>query len=91
MESKFYDELFHYLREKSYMHGSTKDQKRNIRRYSSKCYLEDDHVWVKLNNSKPKIMVRDQDKHRILRACHSDAVSGGHFGRDKTCTKVSER
>ena len=28
---------------------------------------------------------------KILEACHSDGLGGGHFGRDKTFFKVSER
>ena len=30
-------------------------------------------------------------KTQVLEGCHSSELGGGHFGRDKTLTKVSER
>src|SRR5262249_52291649 len=32
-----------------------------------------------------------EEKDRIIRECHVSAVGGSHFGRDKTCDKVTER
>lgn len=28
---------------------------------------------------------------QVLEGCHSDKLGGGHFGRDKTAKKISER
>ena len=30
-------------------------------------------------------------KTQVLKGCHSSELGGGHFGRDKTLAKVSER
>ncbi len=30
-------------------------------------------------------------KQAVIEGCHSDAFGGGHFGRDKTYFKVTER
>ena len=37
------------------------------------------------------MVVQEKDIKRILEACHSDSLSGGHFGRDKTYQKIAER
>ena len=35
--------------------------------------------------------VTESQKRQVLEGCHSDELGGGHFGRDKTLAKVSER
>ena len=37
-----------------------------------------------------QVVVESQKRH-VLEGCHSDELGGGHFGRDKTLSKVSER
>ena len=36
-------------------------------------------------------VVTESQKRQVLEGCHSDELGGGHFGRDKTLAKVSER
>ena len=36
-------------------------------------------------------VVLQNQKDQILEACHASAAGGGHFGRDKTLGKVTER
>ena len=33
----------------------------------------------------------EHQKKLVLQGCHANSVGGGHFGRDKTFSKVSER
>ena len=37
-----------------------------------------------------QVVVVDQ-KVQVLEGCHSSELGGGHFGRDKTLAKVTER
>ena len=36
-------------------------------------------------------VVTESEKHKVLEGCHSAELGGGHFGRDKTLVKISER
>lgn len=36
-------------------------------------------------------VVKKSEKIRIIQCCHDLGLGGGHFGRDKTLAKVSER
>jgi hypothetical protein len=38
-------------------------------------------------SSLQRVLVTDRERQRVLEACHS-GVDGGHFGRDKTLSKV---
>ena len=36
-------------------------------------------------------MVKACQKMKVLEECHASVLGGGHFGRDKTLAKISER
>ena len=43
------------------------------------------------NNVLPIKVVTESHKKQVLEGCHSAKLGGGHFGRDKTLQKISER
>ena len=36
-------------------------------------------------------VIKESQKQDVLQGCHADELGGGHFGRDETLAKVSER
>ena len=62
------------------------DQKSKFRQQVKPYHVEDGVVKHGKNEVLTKNRVED-----ILRAFHDSPVSGGHFGRDKTLSKLAER
>lgn len=91
-----YDQLVQYLRTAklgvagSYPEWFTTNQKRGLRQ-QAECFQEKDGVLFRRSASSSKflrVVISRNEKERLMNACHS-GVDGGHFGRDKTMSKVS--
>lgn len=93
MEDSKYKEIWKYLKYGEYPEGATKEAKRDIRRRGELFYLENEELYYKpkRGTDMPKKVVSSINKERIIQACHDNPVSGGHFGRDKTLNKISQK
>ena len=74
-----------------YPSGFTVNQKRRLRQQAAS-FTQTDGVLFYLpggQGRKPlrRVVVSQAEKARVIHACH-DGVDGGHFGRDKTLSKV---
>lgn len=92
-ESQLYQQVFDYL-SGDYPEGSTKDQKRVIRKKSMNFRLVDGALYFvgkdgKNEHGPRRWIANEEEQRRIIASCHSDKLAG-HFGRDKTRDKVSE-
>ena len=66
-----YDELYDYVARQQYPDGFSKDQKRVLRRKASKYKVEQGLLFYCCKNQHYKQVIRtEQDKQRILEACH---------------------
>ena len=64
------------------------NQKRALRQQAG-CFEEKNGILFHRSRDGPKrLVICESEKARLLQACH-DGVDGGHFGRDKTLSKVS--
>ena len=70
----------------------TKNERDSLRRRAKQFFVEDGLLYRKGTKKNQNLLViRDSQKQQILEGCHSNKLGGGHFGRDKTLSKVSER
>ena len=88
-----YGLILQYLRNKgeagSYPDSFTANQKRGLRQ-QARSFEEKNGIlyYCSVVNPKPRrVVVSKAEKQRLIKACH-DGIDGGHFGRDKTTSKV---
>ena len=94
MEDTKYNEMWNYLKYGKYPEGADKGKKRDIRKKCEPFLLENDELYHKPKSgtgNMAKKVVLSTEKERIIQACHDNVVSGGHFGRDKTFSKISQK
>ena len=106
MENSEYETIVNYLTRGEYPAGISKEQKRAIRRKvaersanatNSNKFVAKDGVLYYVDNrpdglgARERRVIRMEEKMRILRDCHEAEIGGGHFKRDKTYGKISER
>ena len=90
-----YQDLVSYLRSVRYPPGFTANQKRGLRQQAA-IFEEKDgllfHSSVDSAIGKKhlrRVIVATTEKNRLIHACH-DGIDGGHYGRDKTLSKVRQ-
>ena len=90
-----YQDLVSYLRSVRYPPGFTANQKRGLRQQAA-IFEEKDgvlfHSSVDSATGKKhlrRVIVATTEKNRLIHACH-DGIDGGHYGRDKTLSKVRQ-
>ena len=76
-----------------YPAGSTANEKRAIRQQADMFVLKERLLYNRATDavgeiSLKRVIANEMDKAKIIFACH-DGVDGCHYGRDKTCAKVS--
>lgn len=66
----------------------TANDKRGLRQQAA-TFEEKDGILYHSSQGKSlrRVIVDQAEKTRLIRACH-DGIDGGHFGRDKTMSKV---
>ncbi len=80
--------IYNYLSRNDYPVGISKDEKRKMRSKARSYFVED--AQLKYGKQR-RLVVQDSEKNRILEAYHCNINGGGHFGRNKTFLKLSER
>ena len=88
MERNDYNGSDNYIAQHKYPPNASKDEKRKVRSKAAPFEAVDGQLMYR---KKRRLVVQEMDKIRLLKACHSDMNGGGHFGRDKTFFKLSER
>lgn len=93
MEDNSYNEIWNYLKYGKYPEGANKGKKRDIWKKSEPFIVQEEALYhkPKCGTNMPKKVVMSKDKERIIQACHDNPLSGGHFGRDKTFNKISQK
>ena len=91
-----YQQLLEYLRGSRigsavYPSGFSANDKRGLRQQAATFEEKDGVLFHSSQGPKGKslgrVIVDPAEKTRLIRACH-DGIDGGHFGRDKTLSKV---
>ena len=84
-----YDEVFLYLSDKKY--SCSDDSRKRVIRSKAAGFITADGVLItrEKNSIAPRRWIRDlETRMQILKSCHH-GLEGGHFGRDKTRSKIS--
>ena len=98
MNEERYLQLVEYLRsarrgEASYPTRFTANEKRGLRQQAASFKERDGVLFYRSDDAHSSLLRRvvpaQSEQERLIRACH-DGVDGGHFGRDKTLSKVRE-
>jgi hypothetical protein len=76
MEESVYNALLKYAIDKEYQEGLTENEKRKIRRQAKQFVAKDNLLYFTNSDGETRRVVRETEKHRILRACHSDSTAG---------------
>ena len=90
-EPMSYDEVFLYVSDKKY--SCSDDSRKRAIRSKAAGFITADGVLITLekNSIEPRRWIRDlETRMQILKSCHH-GLEGGHFGRDKTRSKISAR
>lgn len=99
MTEERYQQLIRYLRGSksgtpTYPAGFSTSQKRGLRQQAATFEEQDGVLYhrsshkVTGNRKLLRVVLGEGEKKRLLHAFH-DGLDGGHFGRDKTLSKVS--
>ena len=106
MDNSQYEIIYNYVTRGEYPAQSSKEQKRSIRRMVQsrnaddglhKKFITKDGVLYFVDKKsdglglRERRVVRLEESTSIIRACHEAEIGGGHFKRDKTFVKISER
>ena len=92
MNDEEYNNLIDLIVRGLYPQGMDKIRKDGLRRKSKRFLVKDGLLFYydKKRNTGLLVVLTSQ-KTMILEGCHSAILGGGHFGRDKTLEKLSER
>ena len=106
MDNSQYEIIYNYVTRGEYPAQSSKEQKRSIRRMVQsrnaddglhKKFITKDGVLYFVDKKsdglglRERRVVRLEESTSIIRECHEAEIGGGHFKRDKTFGKISER
>ncbi|KAL5471089.1 hypothetical protein EMCRGX_G029165 [Ephydatia muelleri] len=91
MEQREYDMLLAFCCDCKYPPECSKNEKDCIRRKAKNFIVKEGLLFYRDKDNKEYRVVTESEKHKVLEGCHSAELGGGHFGRDKTLVKISER
>ena len=95
MDDTFYSEILSLYtaseyKYPAYIYNTPLNQRPDVKskfRQSVKPYKVEDGIVM---HGKEQVLTK-RNLHDVLKACHDNPVFGGHFGRDKTYKKISQR
>ncbi len=72
-----------------YPESFSKNERRGLRQQAQSFQEKDGSLFYSLAGGTKlcRVVVSKSEKERLLKACHG-GIDGGHFGRDKTASKV---
>ncbi|KAL8585146.1 hypothetical protein ACOMHN_013161 [Nucella lapillus] len=98
MDDQKYRKVVHFLsstekKYPEYMYSMSDERKRsvvksNFRQFAASYKLKS---AVLVHSKTEKEVIQKSRVNAILQACHDNPTTGGHFGRDKTMLKITER
>eukprot|EP00731_Ephydatia_muelleri_P031300 Em0022g814a len=91
MEQSEYDTLLAFCCDCKYPPECSKNEKDCIRRRAKNFIVKEGLLFHRDKHNKEYRVVTKKEKMKVLDGCHSAELGGGHFGRDKTLLKISER
>ncbi|KAL5487243.1 hypothetical protein EMCRGX_G019822 [Ephydatia muelleri] len=91
MEQSEYDTLLAFCCDCKYPPECSKNEKDCIRRRAKNFIVKEGLFFYRDQHNKEYRVVTKKEKMKVLDGCHSAELGGGHFGRDKTLLKISER
>ncbi|KAL5500398.1 hypothetical protein EMCRGX_G011953 [Ephydatia muelleri] len=91
MEQSEYDTLLAFCCDCKYPPECSKNEKDCIRRRAKNFIVKEGLLFYRDKHNKEYRVVTKKEKMKVLDGCHSAELGGGHFGRDKTLLKISER
>eukprot|EP00731_Ephydatia_muelleri_P007552 Em0003g1800a len=92
MEQSEYDTLLAFCCDCKYPPECSKNEKDCIRRRAKNFLVKEGLLFYRDKHNKEYRVVTKKEKMKVLDGCHSAELGGaGHFGRDKTLLKISER
>eukprot|EP00731_Ephydatia_muelleri_P005433 Em0002g1609a len=91
MEQSEYDTLLAFCCDCKYPPECSKNEKDYIRRRAKNFIVKEGLLFYRDKHNKEYRVVTKKEKMKVLDGCHSAELGGGHFGRDKTLLKISER
>ncbi|KAL5477394.1 hypothetical protein EMCRGX_G024189 [Ephydatia muelleri] len=91
MEQSEYDTLLAFFCDCKYPPECSKNEKDCIRRRAKNFIVKEGLLFYRDKHNKEYRVVTKKEKMKVLDGCHSAELGGGHFGRDKTLLKISER
>ena len=78
MDESAYSTLFKYAENTEYTENLTESEKRKLRKQAN--YVSKDNLLYYVSaKGETRRVVRKTEKHRILRACHSDSTAGKYI------------
>jgi N-glycosylase/DNA lyase len=79
MDESAYSTLLKYVENTEYNENLTESEKRKIRKQAKHYVSKDNLLYYVSAKGETRRVVREAEKHRILRACHSDSTAGKYI------------
>ena len=79
MNESAYSTLLKYVENTEYTENLTESEKRKLRKQAKQYVSKDKLLYYVSANGETRRVVRETEKHRILRACHSDSTAGKYI------------
>lgn len=79
MDESAYSTLLKYVENTEYTENLTESEKRKLRKQAKHYVSKDNLLYYVSAKGENRRVVRETEKHRILRACHSDSTAGKYI------------
>ena len=79
MDESAHSTLLKYVEYTEYTENLTESEKRKLRKQAKHYVSKDNLLYYVSAKGENRRVVREAEKHRILRACHSDSTAGKYI------------